>query len=228
MRTSQDWLFATVEYDLSQKNMVIQWRYRTGDGQAHFSFQTEALAFWPTEVASYGEDRILVAGRDELTGDTVIEEWLFDTSSLSTSAVAPYLSVPVKSKTSAFRSSTFDTVRVMFKVQGVSGKVFIQFWTDRDLYVMQPPTREVTKVLSVAPDGTIPVLPELQATSLARFSRHHEVEGYVYYLGDTEAEEGLFLMDHDLDGELDEYGPLDTDTFYARQLDQGDLVVEFY
>lgn len=237
LTTSKTYIHATVEYFLEEKEVALAWRYKTQDGEAHLSYQYEALAFWPTEVASYGKNQLLVSGKDELTGDTVIEAWLFSPPEQAPSTyidtgtgetLAPYLSVPVTRKTPIYRSREYGTVQSMFKLQGTENKVLLQFWGPRDLFRLDLLTRNLEKVVSVTGDGDLPVLPELASTSSARWSRRHQAEGYVYYLGETAAEEGLFLMDHDLDGEIDEMSLLDYEAYYARLLDQALQYEAFY
>lgn len=218
-------------YHVDEQEVSIEWFFRTPTGAPRSSFQTYPLPFWPTEVASFGTNGVLVAGTSTLTGGISIERWeLIPPSALPQPFISPQtgqlvqpgLAVPVKKKVQIFTSDgARGNVRLLMKRQGTAHQAFVQFWGDRNLYSLDTSSGQLAKVLTIQPDGLVPIVPGLADVDGPRWARKHQEHGYVYHLGKLPGDlAGLFLFDFDLDGALDEIGSLSWDEFWERRLDK--------
>ena len=220
-----------VGFTVEWKRITVVWLHRSPAGEPRMSFQDYQVDYWPSEVASFGTDGMLVAGKDRRTGTVLIERWELDpTESLPSPSVSPEagelvgatLSVPVKKRTLVYKDDgARGNIHLLMKRQGTDTCAFVQFKTQRDLYSLDTSTGALTKVLSVQPDGLVPVVPALAELKGGRWSRKHRTQGYVYYLGEHgEPALGFYLFDRNLDGELDEHGLLTIEQHWERRLHQ--------
>lgn len=218
-------------YYVQEKEVSIEWFFRTASGTPRSTIETYAVPFWPTEVSSFGINALLVGGTNTLTGGVIVERWdLTPPSAIpqpfispqTGQLVQPKLEIPVRKKTLVHTSDdSRGNIRLLMKRQGATGTAFVQFWGQRDLFSLDTATGQLAKIFAAHPDGLIPVIPGLSEVSKGRWSRKHKTQGYVYYLGEQSADgAGLFLIDEDLDGGIDESGSLSWEEFWARKLDR--------
>jgi hypothetical protein len=229
-----------VDYFISEKEVVIRWFHRGQDGKPLNSFQTETVSFWPTEVCSFDENRLLVAGKDTDTGQALIELWTFEPPQRlpepymhfpSGQMIEPDVHVPVVDRKLLLRWSGHGLVRTMLRRQGTPNGVFVQFHETLhvfDLDVSTGTSSLVFAATAVPEHPQVPVLPELADVTAARWSATHEEWGHVYFLGALPDTRGLYLFDHDKSGTIDEYGLLTLAESRARKLNQGQLYEAFY
>lgn len=239
LSTSLEGLRGEVGYALFERRVEIRWFYRSSDDEPQLAFQNVAVSGWPTEVAGFADDLLLVAQKDPSTGQHFVELWLFDPPSAlpapridpaTGTPVTPTIQVEVKRRTKIFTApAAHGPIRVLLRRHGTDDDVFVQFFDQRDLFSLDTSDGTLTKMLTILPDGDLPQVPELADAAKARWARKHSVEGYVYFLGDLEGGAGLVLLDNvGLDGVLDEYGPLDLATFRARGLQNAALFEAYY
>lgn len=209
-----------VSYDTLGKYVTVKWTAKNGNQWSVIASQDEPVLYWPTEVAYFGANKILVAGKRDARGKhkTVIEIWEFDqvgdvpaivTDEYGRQSYTPF-SVPILSKTVVYDAAAAgrDMVRTMFRFEGTAGSVLIHFWDSNDLYSLDTSTQAVELVLASAIGSGAEVQPALANPYTDRWSAEHNTHGYIYVLvADQNTPEGvhdpLVLYDGDKNGTLD-------------------------
>jgi hypothetical protein len=240
LQLSQDELRGEAFHSMSEREVHFLWLYKGSQGQNWMSYQDESVSFWPTEVATYGENQILVAGRDPVSGQSIVERWTLTPPSPMPLArvdpttgeiVEPYIAVKIASKDLVLRSD-LGTIRSVFRLQGTASTVLLHFWESKELYTFDLGSGELKRLfIPVADpdDPDVPVLPELTVVHGGRWSATHTVEGHLYMLGGIDDDAtSLILADVDLDGKIDTQGAVTIEEFWAKGLDKADQYSAFY
>jgi hypothetical protein len=236
-----------MDYSLSEKTVSIQWTWTTtGPEPKQYSWQTEAVSFWPTEVVAAGDSRVAIAGK---RGDTtIVELWQFGTPTIPQpiqdafgNVLYPELVVPITSKTVIFSESVVgrDIVRFMFNnpipPQGVVASLFVHFYDSKDLYRIDvfsdSDVVTSTKIISSTPDPSTPVIQRLGDPFTMSWGADHESIGYVYVFGtsiDDTPLDALVLFDSDRNGTIDGHLTLDGPTWNSQGWGDGDNYVAFF
>lgn len=239
-----DQVYGNVDYDMSGMKIWIKWIVTFDEGAAtnpHISVQRESTSFWPTEVSSAGPGRLAVAGKETLSGNTVIEIWTFSLPDPfptpfieegSGELQYPTINIPVATRRKVFDQHVTgkDLVRTMFALQGVANSLFVQFWDSRDLYAFDYATQVMTLVLSPDLHDGVSREPALNSDYLDRWSAQHATQGYVYLFspkGDKSLDL-LGLFDLDLDGVIDQHQTLTREEFKEKGLADGEQFLHFY
>ncbi len=222
-----------VVFDSLERALHFTWRWKyTGELASHgwqLSHQTEATAFWPTEVASLGGNRLAVAGKARRTGHTVLHVWTMDPpSSIPPPGVEvgtgetlfPELALIVTDRDLVYDAAVpgRGLVQFMFANHGAPDEIFVQFWDSRDLYLLDMNTNDLSLVLSSSRGHGVPWVAALANDYEHRFSADHSAQGYVYvmapaYESSDSAPDTLVLIDADRDGDLDSWRTYDEDAY---------------
>ena len=205
----------SVTYDMVGKKIALEWRSQAHDGEVA-AVQDEAVSFWPTAVAVFGENKLLVAGKRDARGrdNTVIELWTLAPIAQGPLKVGPLggpltwqpYSVSITSKETVYDRHDVgrDIVKAMFVHAGTVDSVLALFHDSRDLYTISTSTGAYSVELSAQ---TEPALADDYTTF---WSGEHSFHGYTYVLGrswETNAgQPNLVLTDADKDGSLDVNG----------------------
>ncbi len=235
--STQQELHGRVQYSISEKQVSIEWVYRGTDGKPLLSFQYEPLRFWPTEVASYGDNMLLVAGKDTLNGSTVIERWTFDSpdplpapkfDTATDQIDESGLKIDVVERTQVARITNESAVYRLFKMRGVQDRALVQFFGSRHVQVLNLANGSLSTLFAATPQAALPVQPELLNVKGTRWTADHTVEGYVYMFGELDGGRALYLFDNDRDGTIDLETVLTRQQYRDMQLGKALLYVAFF
>ena len=218
----------TFGYNTGKKQLVIAWEQLYDSGNKIYTDGGRIpTAFWPTAVAPIDDDEIVIAGKSQ-RGDTVIQRRRFTQAyvleeSLPGGGGETYQFFPPQQEqiTEVFRENdtNYDMVTGMFPVRvgshsNPATKIFVQFWSSRDLYELDLSTGAYSMVLSAAAQ------PALNGVYDAFTVREHVTQGMFYlfrrleWVAPGEEVPILVLVDVNRDGVLDSSFTLD-DTQWA-------------
>ncbi len=216
---------------------------KTTDPKIDGLITSEAVSFWPTAATYLTGDLYAIAGKRNT--NTVIEVWQVPMPSLEAFPAGGAPTEFAGGGLPIYKAAVYsdavvgqDMVRLLMPNRGNPNAMFIQFYDSRDLYELDytaavppgidNPAYTLTKILSATANTGVPYVPELADSRLrSNHSNHHVSEGYVYAIFPSfEASKSavaagttlvsLYLFDHDLDGVLDECGPLGETELQAR------------
>ncbi len=243
LNLSQQALTGEVSYSMDEQEVHFRWLYKGSQGKNRMAHQNESVSFWPTEVAAYDQDQILVAGRDTVSGNAIVERWTLAPPNPmplprvdpTTGVIEePYVTVQVLSKRRILSTSE-GTIWSMFRLHGTASSVMVQFWEDKEVHALDTSSGELAPLFLPAANPDYPdvtVIPQLSEVHKYRWSGTHEIEGHVYHLGVVEdvndSHTCLLLFDHDMNGTIDSFGPVPMEEFWARDLDDADKFTAFY
>ncbi|NOT31798.1 MAG: hypothetical protein HOP15_15235 [Planctomycetes bacterium] len=219
-----DALIGEVLVHTLDKQVEVRWSF--GDASARQFYQEPFdIAYWPTAAARVTDTRltngthVLVAGKRPGVGTTVIERWEFAFPGLP-SAETP----TVVSKTALFDANVVGkrVVRLMEPVNGVVGKIFVQFHDSDSLFLVDATTGQFTLVGTPA---TVPMLADdaLCAMSGARVG----ATSYAYFYQSNFAvlDHGVLLCyDNNADGVIDVWQTLANVNAWEAFLDSASFV----
>ena len=227
-----------VRYSPISRTIDFTWHHRDSQNQPMVSVQEEIVRFWPTAVSSYGTDALLVAGKSSYDGSILIEKWTISPPSPFPAAqidvatgdvIEPTIKYNATGKSLVFKSSSKDPVYRLFNYQGVANTAMVQFWGDWHLYALDVSSGATSVIMSVdSSSSTHSQEPSLALSRQGHWSRNHAVEGYIYFMGNTDQEHGLFLFDTDRDGQLDSHSTLTYQQYWDTGLDDLELYTEFF
>ena len=205
-----------IAYTTPGKSIDIKWRYRdpATDNVSLTADQHIALSFWPTEVLRLNQNQFLVAGKRG-RGATVIQKFTITSPDLAVTfplgSLTPEVDLVVPTVTSidevfSEKLVGLDMVSSMFRMQGSSGSILVQFFDSKDVYKLVLHTGDVALVASPNASGTgIVTTSKLTADFSRTFARDHSQLGYLYgfHAPESSGTGYLFLVDDDRDDDLD-------------------------
>lgn len=208
---------------LSQKLVTFEWNWQEPTtGKAQYSYQAEAVSFWPTAVVGIGENRVAVAGRSRFA--TILEIWDFGAFSYPAPvfpigggppAIEP-LRVPIARKTQVL--STTESGKNMVSLllwnpvvaDGYTNSFLLQFDDSKQLFAANlTPQLDLELDLVASPtatsDPTVFVQPALDGRfPNFGFTADNQTFGIVHNLrkaiGGTSI---VVVIDSDRDGAID-------------------------
>lgn len=202
-----------ISHDMPNRKVRVSSRffYDVSARGAYIQDALEPTKFWPTCTAEFSNGKALVAGKETLSGNAVIELWSFDPTAHSAARDAKFTPGKVTDKTDLYDSTApgRDVVMRMhtLRTAGVEpGHVLVQFHASHDLYRLDVATKAMVRVASPEPHPDCWVIP-LLARPLISQSREHVKEGHLHILSEARAPEDqpsiLVLRDTNRDAILD-------------------------
>lgn len=222
LRTGTADVVASVNSSLANRSVSFRWSWKPNPTASHQnSVQSEAVAFWPTDVQSVGPNQLAVAGI--VRNRTVIELWTLDAITLPSAAIGENgvtaygkLHVAIASKRLVFESSATGMRGVQWMSRnpvtptGAIASLFVLFHDSRSVYeITLLPGQDATAVLRVASTATPNVLvqPGLLGRIEGKVLANHSSWGFVHmftpvYDAEPQAPT-IVLYDQDRNGSLD-------------------------
>jgi hypothetical protein len=210
------------QYRLSAKSIEIDWTHQPSGARAS---QTVTLSYWPTSLCSlHDKNTLVVGGKRPITHTTTIETMkinqpiVLESFPEGTSKVL-LQPVPVGEIDVVYDSAVQgrDMTVSILRNLGRTGHVFVQFEDSKDVYDLDVSSGPAVLQLVASPTSQdAPVYqPALSKLSDVVWEADHIPTGYVYFYDPRGNSPGFatYLVDRDRDGDLDDSGVIDDDSW---------------
>lgn len=213
-----------VQPNWMRRELTLWWELNRSGELAGLYDQAVALPFTPTEVCSGAKlGEFLVAGSTD-EGETRIVRFEFTPPAMPLPGEAcrrePAPLLGMHELFSAPPTAPTRDVWHLLPNRGARGRVFVQFWSTKDLYDLDLASGKLTEVATIAPRPGLLHVPELAEPNDFVYSREHRQHGYAYvfacYAGGGTLRVTPVLCDRDKDGRIDEQLLLDAQTWNTQ------------